>query len=271
MPELPEVETARLGIIPHVLNHKIIDVLIREPRLRWPVSPRLAPGLRQQVIRTIERRAKYLLFGTDNGHLILHLGMSGSLRILPANTSPQKHDHIDLIFDNGVCLRYRDPRRFGCALWTSRAPAKHRLLRDLGPEPMGIDFNGDYLFRTSRGRSTSIKSYLMDSKVVSGVGNIYASESLFRSGIHPARRAGRISLQRYRKLAEEVRSTLQEALQQGGTTLKDFTNEQGEPGYFVRELRVYDREGAPCLACGRPIRRKILAQRATYFCSYCQN
>lgn len=270
VPELPEVETVRRGIEPHVRNRLVTAVRIREYRLRWPVPRRLSTQLPGRRIESVERRAKYLLINTDRGHLIVHLGMSGSLRILPSPREPGKHDHLDIELDNGACLRFRDPRRFGSVLWTTRSPAHHRLLRDLGPEPLSESFTGSYLYRHSRGRRVAAKAFLMDGKVVVGVGNIYANEALHRAGIHPSRPAGRVGPRRYEDLVSAVRQTLMEAIEQGGSTLRDFLNGDGDPGFFVPQLRVYDRAGQPCAGCGQTIRRRVIGQRASYFCITCQ-
>lgn len=270
MPELPEVETVRRGIEPHVTSRRITAVRVRERRLRWPVSRRVSaelPGLR---IEGVARRAKYLLLALSRGHLLIHLGMSGSLRILAEPHPARKHDHLDIELEGGACLRFRDPRRFGCVLFTTRPPERHRLLRTLGPEPLSDAFNGGHLYQLSRGRRLSAKSFLMDGRIVVGVGNIYANEALHRAGIHPARPAGRVGAARYDGLAEAVREVLLDAIDRGGSTLRDFLNEDGDPGYFVPRLKVYDREGAPCEACGRTIRRRVIGQRATYFCAMCQ-
>lgn len=270
MPELPEVETVRRGIEPHVSHRRITAVRIREPRLRWPVPRRLATRLPGQLIEGVRRRAKYLLLEVGGGHLLIHLGMSGSLRILPEPRAPEKHDHLDIELDTGACLRFRDPRRFGSVLFTTRPPERHRLLRALGPEPLCDDFSGGYLYHRSRGRRISAKAFLMDSRTVAGVGNIYANEALYRAGIHPARAAGRIGAGRYQLLAEAVRETLREAIGRGGSTLRDFLHEDGNPGYFVPLLAVYDRDGLPCNGCGRTIRRRVIGQRASYYCAHCQ-
>ncbi|QSA96463.1 bifunctional DNA-formamidopyrimidine glycosylase/DNA-(apurinic or apyrimidinic site) lyase [Methylococcus sp. EFPC2] len=270
MPELPEVETTRRGIAPHITARTVSAVVVREPRLRWPVPEELGELLIGGVIQTVDRRAKYLLLRTERGSLIIHLGMSGSLRIVPADTVPRKHDHVDLVFDDGLCLRFHDPRRFGCILWTADDPLDHVLLASLGPEPLGASFSGDDLYRASRGSKTAIKPYLMDGKQVVGVGNIYASEALFRAGIHPQRKAGAVGLDRYRALADAIRAVLSEAIAQGGTTLRDFVNESGSPGYFQQTLNVYGREGEPCRRCGAPIRQLKLGQRASYYCAHCQ-
>jgi len=270
MPELPEVETVRRGIEPHIEGRVVTSVVIRESRLRWPVPPRITRELPGQRLRGVSRRAKYLLLELDTGHLLLHLGMSGTLRVLPGDLPAGKHDHLDFHLDSGTCLRFRDPRRFGSVSWTGHAPEHHRLLRYLGPEPLSEEFNGDYLYRRSRGRRLAAKSFIMDSRTVAGVGNIYANEALYRAGIHPARPAGRIGLARYERLAAAVRETLEDAIERGGSTLRDFLNGDGAPGFFVPLLRVYDRGGEPCAGCGRPIRRRIIGQRASYYCGACQ-
>ncbi len=269
MPELPEVETTRRGIAPHIEGKTIRGVVIRQPKLRWPIPGNLARSLRGEGVIRVKRRAKYLLLETSKGHLILHLGMSGSLRILPPGTPPESHDHFDLVFDD-CCLRLRDPRRFGAVLWTGKDPAEHELIAHLGPEPLSDRFDGDYLYRLSRSRRGAVKNFVMDGKVVVGVGNIYASESLFTSGIHPNRAANRISEARYRKLADNIKSILTAAIAQGGTTLRDFQREDGKPGYFAQELKVYGRTGEPCPNCGRTISQRTIGQRSSYFCSHCQ-
>jgi formamidopyrimidine-DNA glycosylase len=271
MPELPEVETTRCGIEPHLIGHTITTAIVRNRNLRWPIPRDLARQVRQQVIEGIERRGKYLLVRLSTGSLILHLGMSGSLRILDCSTPPDKHDHVDLVLENGQCLRLRDPRRFGALLFTRREPLHHKLLRGLGPEPLGQAFDGRYLFNTARGRKIAVKSFLMDSKVVVGIGNIYANEALFLAGIHPKRAAGRISLERYQQLAAAIRQVLRAAIRAGGTTLRDFTAENGRPGYFSQKLKVYGRTGEPCPVCGTLIRHLILGQRSTYYCPHCQH
>jgi formamidopyrimidine-DNA glycosylase len=270
MPELPEVETVRRGIEPHVTGRRITAVRVRERRLRWPVPRLVEQALPGRTIVAVARRGKYLLLDAGTGHLLIHLGMSGSLRVLPGAVPPQRHDHIDIELDSGACLRFRDPRRFGSVLFTRGPPERHRLLRALGPEPLSSGFTGGYLYDSSRGRRAAAKSFIMDSRIVVGVGNIYASEALHRAGIHPARAAGRIGAERYDALAEAVRATLRDAIERGGSTLRDFTDENGNPGYFVQELKVYDREGLACRQCGRPIRRRVIGQRASYYCTACQ-
>lgn len=270
MPELPEVETTRLGVAPHLEGRTVSAVVVREPRLRWPVPDALSTELTGTVVRNVERRGKYLLLRTDNGTAILHLGMSGSLRIIPADTSPEKHDHVDLVLDSGLALRLNDPRRFGAVLWTRDAPADYWLLTNLGPEPLDDQFDGDYLARRLKGRRAAIKTSLMDSRIVAGVGNIYASESLYIAGIHPKRAAGRIAAARLRILAAAVKSVLKDAIRAGGTTLRDFTLVDGQPGYFAQHLKVYDQAGEPCDRCGAPIRTAVIAQRTAYYCTKCQ-
>jgi formamidopyrimidine-DNA glycosylase len=218
----------------------------------------------------VSRRGKYLQLHTPRGTLILHLGMSGSLRLVDATIAAEKHDHVDIVFDHGMALRLRDPRRFGAVLWTSRPPEQHELLKDLGPEPLSRDFTGDYLYRRSRGRKLSIKAYIMDSKIVVGVGNIYANEALFLSGIRPGKAAGRISRAQYDTLVEQIKSVLRRAIAAGGTTLRDFINGEGKPGYFKQQLNVYGRGGEACFHCGGEIKLRQQAQRATYYCPHCQ-
>jgi len=270
MPELPEVETTRRGIAPHLRGHRVVEVRLREPRLRWPVPATLAHDLADRRIQDVERRGKYLLIRFDTGTLLVHLGMSGSLRIVQADAPPRKHDHVDLVLDNDRALRLCDPRRFGAMLWITGDPLRHALLRDLGPEPLESDFSGDYLYRRSRGRSASVKSFIMDSHIVTGVGNIYANEALFLAGIHPARAAGRIAAPRYARLCGAIRTVLGHSIELGGTTLRDFVNSAGEPGYFQQTLRVYDRTGQPCRVCGAPIRERRLGQRSAFYCPVCQ-
>ena len=268
MPELPEVETTRRGLLPHVTGRHVDHVVLRRPDLRWPIPPeveRLLPG---QRIHDIRRRAKYLLLDTTAGSALLHLGMSGSLRVLAADTPPRAHDHVDIALGATV-LRFNDPRRFGCLLW--QAPGEtHPLLAGLGPEPLSEAFDGDHLYRRSRGRSAPVKAFLMDQAVVVGVGNIYAAEALFQAGISPLRPAGRVSRERYRALADAVRTILAYAITRGGTTLRDFISPDGAPGYFEQELAVYGRGGAPCGRCGRPLRQAAIGQRASVWCSHCQ-
>ena len=271
MPELPEVETTRRGILPSLRGRRIRGVEVRESRLRWPVPPDLDAILRGEEVDTVERRGKYLLVRLGKGTLLIHLGMSGSLRVLTAPASaPRKHDHIDLVLEGEQLLRYHDPRRFGAFLWLEGDPAEHPLLVDLGPEPLAEGFDGDYLFCRSRGRRTSVKQFLMDGHVVVGVGNIYANEALYLAGIDPRRQAGRIAAARYARLADAVRRVLEGAIAQGGTTLRDYVNGDGAPGYFALSLSVYGRTGEPCPGCGAAIRQVRNAQRSTFYCPCCQ-
>ena len=269
MPELPEVETTLRGIAPHMEGYAIAGVVVRNPSLRWPVPPEVVRAEGQEVIGC-QRRAKYLLVNLKRGGLMIHLGMSGSLRICGPDDTPRKHDHFDIVMDTGHCIRYNDPRRFGMLLWWDEKPEQHVLLRDLGPEPLSDDFSGQHLWRRSRGRKGAVKNFIMDGHVVVGVGNIYASEALFMSGIHPSRAAGRISRARYEALAAAIRDVLAHAIRRGGTTLRDFVNSDGNPGYFAQELLVYEREGNLCFQCGTPIRRKVIGQRSSYYCLRCQ-
>lgn len=270
MPELPEIETACRGIAPHITGQTICSVDIRNPKLRWPVPVIISETLRGELIHGVSRRGKYILLEFGHGHLILHLGMSGSLRILPSTSPPTKHDHVDMAFNSGICLRYTDPRRFGSIHWTTADPFSHNLLKGLGPEPLQRGFHGKYLFNASRNKTRAVKTFIMDSHVVVGVGNIYANEALFMSGIHPATIADAVSLDRYMQLALCIKSTLRKAIKKGGTTLRDFVNSDGNPGYFQQTLSVYGRKDQPCKLCGCPIRAFTLNQRASYYCQYCQ-
>jgi formamidopyrimidine-DNA glycosylase len=271
VPELPEVETTCRGVAPHVEGRTVSRVVVREHRMRQPVPPDLAEILTGQVLQTVRRRAKYLLFQFPHGHLLVHLGMSGSLRVIAPDTPVKPHDHIDLEFDAQVCLRLRDPRRFGLMLWLTGEPEAHPLLAKLGPEPWDATFTAEYLSGLASTRSGAVKNFLMDGHIVVGVGNIYASESLHRAGIHPSRPARRVSRERYAKLVVAVKEVLEAAIGFGGTTLRDFTRDDGKPGYFRNELRVYDRAGEPCLQCGEaPIAQRVIGQRASYFCPRCQ-
>lgn len=270
MPELPEVETTLRGISPHIAQQTITKIIVRQPSLRWPVDPNTTTLQGAQITQLI-RRAKYIIMGTNKGSLIWHLGMSGSMRILLQDSPAEKHDHIDVILNNGCILRYNDPRRFGACIFTTSDPLQHKLLSKLGPEPLHDDFNGDYLYAISRGKNTAIKSFIMDSHIVCGVGNIYACESLFHSQIHPTRKAGKIAKQRYINLANQIKDILSRSIQQGGTTLKDFTQSDGKPGYFKQQLSVYGRKGLACPVCQQAIKNIKQAQRSTFFCSECQH
>ncbi|MCQ8127567.1 bifunctional DNA-formamidopyrimidine glycosylase/DNA-(apurinic or apyrimidinic site) lyase [Methylomonas rivi] len=270
MPELPEVETSRRGIAPHIQGKTFQEIIVRQPRLRWPVPGSLTstlPGLR---LDRVERRGKYLLLATTAGTLILHLGMSGNLRICDRGQPALKHDHADFIFSDGTLLRFNDQRRFGAILWTDAPAEQHALLAELGPEPLSDAFNAEFLLHHCRNRRAPIKSLIMDSHVVVGVGNIYASESLFLAGVHPNRPAGEIEPAACRRLCEAIKTVLQRAIEQGGTTLRDFVNAQGKPGYFQQSLSVYGRAGQSCLKCAEPIQHIKIGQRASYFCGTCQ-
>jgi len=270
MPELPEVETSRRGIEPHILNQKVTDVVIRQKKLRWPIPTTLKKQLIDQTILQVERRGKYILLRTHAGTVILHLGMSGSLRILDKQTPAEKHDHFDIVFNNTV-LRLRDPRRFGAVLWTKTNPLKHKLICNLGPEPLSDAFDANYLYNASRKRKVAIKILLMNSQIVVGVGNIYANESLFSAGISPKCSAHKISLVRYQRLVICVKDILERSIAQGGTTLKDFTQHDGKPGYFQQTLLVYGRTDQPCTLCNKPITQIKQGQRSTFYCTHCQN
>jgi formamidopyrimidine-DNA glycosylase len=268
MPELPEVEVTRRGLAPRVAGRVISAVEVREPRLRWPISPEVL-RLAGRKVRAVERRGKYLLFDCGDGHLIVHLGMSGSLRVLPPGTAPGKHDHFDLVLGDRV-LRLRDPRRFGAVLWTEGAPHAHPLLAHLGVEPLSGAFGPARLLALTRGRRAPIKQLLMDGKQVVGVGNIYASESLFRARIHPRMPAKKLSPEGARRLAAAIKLTLRAAIKAGGSSLRDFVGSDGKPGYFQQRYWVYDRAGEPCRVCRMPVERIVQGQRASYFCPGCQ-
>ena len=269
MPELPEVETSRRGIEPFLVGERIENIQVREPRLRWPVQDDVVRNLSGQTIVSVTRRAKYLLVNTDNGSAVIHLGMSGSVYIVDHGTPAGFHEHFDFDLSSGKTLRYRDPRRFGSLHWT-RAPEQHKLLKSLGPEPLGGEFDGEYLWDRAGGRSVTVKQFIMNANVVVGVGNIYASEALFLAGISPKRAAGRVSRQRYDHLASAIKEVLQKAIDAGGTTLRDFYGGDGEAGYFKQELAVYGRENEPCKTCERPVTAVVLGQRSTYYCKNCQ-
>jgi formamidopyrimidine-DNA glycosylase len=274
MPELPEVETTRRGIAPHLVGRRIVSVTLRRADLRWPIPRDISDVLPGQRIEAVERRAKYLLLQTQAGSAIFHLGMSGVLRVLPPDLAPGTHDHVDILVDAADgkparILRFTDPRRFGCLLWQPHGTT-HELLTGLGPEPLTDAFDGDLLWQRSRGRKAAVKLFLMDNAIVVGVGNIYASEALFAAGIDPRKPAGSVSRARYQRLAAEVKRILAWAIERGGTTLRDFLNPDGAPGYFFRELFVYGREGEPCKVCGTAIRQQVIGQRSTFWCPTCQ-
>lgn len=270
MPELPEVETTRRGLESLVTGKTIQALVVRDGRLRWPVAADLDFSVNGQRLRAIGRRGKYLLFELDSGALIVHLGMSGSIRFVPSQKAAAAHDHVDLRFTDGSLIRYNDPRRFGSFHFAHDA-SEHPLLKGLGPEPLGPDFSGGYLHAVSRGRRVAIKNLLMNARVVVGVGNIYANEALYRAGIHPSRAAGRISLERAESLVAAVRQVLGDAIAHGGTTLRDFVGGDGRPGYFKQSLNVYDRAGEPCRRCAEAIRLRVIGQRASYYCARCQH
>ncbi len=269
MPELPEVETTLRGIRPWLEGRRLQSIEVRDPRLRWPVPAAIdrAAGAR---ITALRRRGKYLLLETDaGGDLLIHLGMSGSLRVITDGSPPRPHDHFDLVTRDAV-VRFNDPRRFGALLWVDPPREAHKLLAHLGPEPLGDAFDGRWLYANARGRRVAVKQYIMDGKVVVGVGNIYASEALFMAGIHPTRPAGRIALARYEALAEAIRDVLSRSIAQGGTTLRDYVNSEGAPGYFALDLLAYGRADEPCFQCQAPIRQRVIGQRSSFYCPRCQ-
>lgn len=270
MPELPEVETTRQGIRPHIEGCQLTQIIIRQSQLRWPIPAQITQTLPGQTLLAVSRRGKYLLLQFPSGHLMVHLGMSGSLRILSSSQPAGKHDHVDIIFDRNTTLRFTDPRRFGSILWAGETPEAHPLLSTIGPEPLSSAFTGAYLYQLSRGKKVAVKTFIMNSHVVPGVGNIYANESLFLAGIRPQRQAGRVSLQRYQHLVETIKGVLEKAIKQGGTTLRDFTGSDGKPGYFRQSLAVYGRGGMDCPQCGEPLAEARLAQRTTVYCPACQ-
>lgn len=273
MPELPEVETTRRGIAAQIKGKTIEAVIVREKRLRWPIPDILVTILPGQQVQQVFRRGKYLLLECTMGHILIHLGMSGNLRVLPFDSSllkRKKHDHLDIVFVDGLCLRYHDPRRFGCVLWTSNPLSNHPLLVNLGPEPLEAAFTGEYLHQNAQGRRVAVKNYIMNASTVVGVGNIYANEALFLAGIHPACSANEINLKPYQRLVKMIKQVLQAAIEKGGTTLRDFMNTSGNPGYFQQSLLVYNRAGEPCVKCGETLLMEKIGQRATYYCHHCQ-
>ncbi|TCV84729.1 bifunctional DNA-formamidopyrimidine glycosylase/DNA-(apurinic or apyrimidinic site) lyase [Sulfurirhabdus autotrophica] len=270
MPELPEVETTRRGLKPHLENRRITQVIIRNGKLRWEIPADLVHHLPGQRILDISRRGKYLLIHCEKGWLIVHLGMSGSLRVLPQSAPPEKHDHFDLLLDNGAAMRLRDPRRFGAVLWIKDNPLQHPLIAHLGVEPLTDAFDAEYLYQQTRNRSASIKQVIMDSHLVVGVGNIYANEALFHAGINPKTAANRISRARLKKLVAAIKQTLQLAITAGGSSLRDFVGAEGKPGYFQQQYFTYGRTGEPCHQCGGAIRQFRQGQRSTFYCPKCQ-
>ena len=271
MPELPEVETTRRGVEPHVVARRVVALRIHEARLRWPVAPELARRVRGAAIEAAERRAKYLLFRLDGDRtLLVHLGMSGNLRVLPSDTPRRKHDHFDLELDSGATLRFNDPRRFGSLHLIDGDPQEHPLLRTLGPEPLEPAFDAEHLWRRTRRRRVAIKQLIMNAQVVVGVGNIYASETLFRARIRPGRAAGSLKRGEVAALVAAIKEILAMAVNVGGTTLRDYVGADGTPGYFRQKLFVYERAGEPCRVCQVPVRQRVQGQRSTYWCSRCQ-
>lgn len=270
MPELPEVETTLRGIAPHMLGQTVSRLQVRQWSLRWPIPKSLPAKVKGQTIKSLRRRGKYLLFEFDTGTAIMHLGMSGSVRIVSPQQPLLKHDHVDWVVGSGQIARFNDPRRFGALLWAEGDAEQHQLLKSLGPEPLRKAFGGDYLFRQSRKRKQAIKSFIMDSKIVVGVGNIYANEALFLAGIRPGRAAGSLSRAQCLTLAEQIKAVLRRAINVGGTTLRDFVNSDGQPGYFKQSLYVYGRDGQPCKLCALPLKLRRLGQRATVYCPNCQ-
>jgi formamidopyrimidine-DNA glycosylase len=270
MPELPEVETSRAGIRSHILHQGIKNVIVRQRQLRWPIPIDLKAKLINTHIQAVERRGKYLILKTEGGSLIIHLGMSGHLAIVSSETAPTKHAHVDILFNNNECLRYTDPRRFGSFLWTEADPLAHPLLRNLGPEPLSLEFNSDYLWQQTRSRKQAIKQVIMNSKIVVGVGNIYANEVLFAAKIHPKLPAQHLSKSQCTQLVKSIKTIIDKAIRLGGTTLKDFRNSQGKPGYFKQELKVYGRGQQACTRCQTLLCEIRLGQRTTVFCPSCQ-
>ncbi len=270
MPELPEVETTRRGLVPHLLGRQIHAVTVRQRQLRWPIDPTLESQLTGQPITALTRRAKYLILSCPTGEVLIHLGMSGSLRILTEARDYSAHDHVELQLDNGHTLRYHDPRRFGCWVWTSSPAVQHPLLAQLGPEPLDSQFSAKHLQQCAKKRRMAVKPFIMDQSVVVGVGNIYASEALFLAGIDPRLAANSISLERFQRLEHSIRQVLAQAITQGGTTLRDFVNSNGEPGYFQQQLYVYGRAGAACRVCASSIEQLRLGQRSSFYCPSCQ-
>lgn len=268
MPELPEVEVSRLGIKPFVEHQLIKKIIIRQPSLRWAIPDELYL-LEGQVITAVKRRGKYLLLETEAGTALVHLGMSGTLRVVDESIAVKKHDHVDLVLENGAVVRYNDPRRFGAWLWQEKDNV-HTLLQKLGPEPLTPDFDAGLLSEKAKGKKTPIKQVIMNNSVVVGVGNIYANEVLFNTGIHPKRAAQLVTTQQITQLVSEIKTVLTAAIAQGGTTLKDFTQADGKPGYFAQQLMVYGRHGQPCFVCGHDIDSCRIGQRNTFYCPSCQ-
>ncbi|WP_096086718.1 bifunctional DNA-formamidopyrimidine glycosylase/DNA-(apurinic or apyrimidinic site) lyase [Agaribacterium haliotis] len=269
MPELPEVETTKAGVAPYCEGKKLSKLIVRNPNLRWPVPEELASKIEGKKLLDLSRRGKYLLFRFNNGTALLHLGMSGNLRVIPTGSEPGKHDHVELCFGK-QSLRFNDPRRFGCLLWTEDKISEHPLINHLGPEPLSEAFDAELLYNKTRKRSQAIKTFIMDSKIVVGVGNIYANEALFAAGIHPTKAAGKLSKAKCELLVEEIKKVLAAAIKQGGTTLKDFVGGDGKPGYFAQKLKVYGRGGEPCVVCDKALTEKQISTRTTVYCTNCQ-
>lgn len=270
MPELPEVETTCSGIAPYISQQGLTAVIVRFPHLRWPIPIEHLNSLVGENLIEVTRRAKYIKLTFATSYILIHLGMSGSLRIVKPEEPIKKHDHVDFVFKNGWILRFNDPRRFGSIVWQEGSETLHPLLKNLGPEPLEQEFNGEYLYQQSRKKTQAVKTFIMDSHVVVGVGNIYAAEALFMAKIHPMRAAGKISLVRYQALARAIQQVLESAIKQGGTTLRDYVNSDGKPGYFSQQLLVYGRKNEPCVNCGHLIKVSKLAQRSTFYCAECQ-
>ncbi|OBW94303.1 bifunctional DNA-formamidopyrimidine glycosylase/DNA-(apurinic or apyrimidinic site) lyase [Gallibacterium salpingitidis] len=268
MPELPEVETTRQGILPYTQDQIIKHIVVRTPRLRWVISKTLSEIKNERIIK-VSRRAKYLIFHLELGYIIVHLGMSGSLRLVSEDDTVDKHDHVDMVLSNGKILRYNDPRKFGAWLWTESLE-DFSLFEKLGPEPLSSLFTGEYLFKVSRNRKTKVKSWLMNNEIVVGVGNIYANEVLFDCRIHPNLAVNELTQEQCHLLAESIKRILQQAIQQGGTTLQDFMQPDGRPGYFKQALNVYGRKNEPCIRCGHPIETVVIGQRSSFYCPICQ-
>jgi len=269
MPELPEVETTRRGIEPHLVGHRVTRLAVHEPRLRWPI-PEAVRSLENATVASVTRRAKYLLVTVPAGSALFHLGMSGSLRLCTDGAARRKHDHVEMTLSSGGILRFHDPRRFGCLLWQPTGDGVHPLLARLGPEPLSDEFDGEILFRAARGRRIAIKTLIMNAAVVVGVGNIYASEALFAAGVRPGRAAARVTRAESGRIAQAIKTVLARSIEMGGTTLRDFVDSDGEPGYFAQSLAVYGRAGEPCGVCASPVRQRVLAQRSTFWCPTCQ-
>jgi formamidopyrimidine-DNA glycosylase len=270
MPELPEIETIKRGLAPKVQSQTITCAIVRRHDLRWPIPRNLSKILARKTIQKLERHGKYLLFHCDQGYLLTHLGMSGVLTVVPQKNKLKKHDHVDICFTSGSCLRFSDPRRFGCMLWIDDNPLEHKLLKHLGVEPLSKKFNAKYLFAQTRGRCVAIKQLLMNNKVIVGIGNIYVAEILFKARIHPATHANKLTLTQCDKIVRATKSILKQAIKAGGTTFRDYRDSNGKPGYFQQKLFVYGRQGEKCRVCNAKLKSIVLGQRSTVFCPRCQ-